>query len=210
MESRVSNDSTVGDLNRHVWRMSFPTMAGMLLQAVYDLVDMIWIGFISPEAVAAVTIFITLFWIVEILNEIVGTSSVSMISQSYGTGDLERTRIISEQTLVFKALLAILGAIIMLVCLKPLLHFFTDDSKVIAHGIEYGVIRLIFLPIFFSSYSVNTIFRCTGDAKTPMKLLITSAIINMVADPLLMFDTIPGTSIKGLGWGMQGAAIATV
>lgn len=210
MESRVSNDSTVGDLNRHVWRMSFPTMAGMLLQAVYDLVDMIWIGFISPEAVAAVTIFITLFWIVEILNEIVGTSSVSMISQSYGTGDLERTRIISEQTLVFKALLAILGAIIMLVCLKPLLHFFTDDPKVIAHGIEYGVIRLIFLPIFFSSYSVNTIFRCTGDAKTPMKLLITSAIINMVADPLLMFDTIPGTSIKGLGWGMQGAAIATV
>ncbi|MDD3942866.1 MAG: MATE family efflux transporter, partial [Sphaerochaetaceae bacterium] len=66
------------------------------------------------------------------------------------------------------------------------------------------------LPIFFSSYSVNTIFRCTGDAKTPMKLMVISALVNLVADPLLMFDTIPGTSIRGMGWGMRGAAIATV
>jgi putative MATE family efflux protein len=76
--------------------------------------------------------------------------------------------------------------------------------------LEYGVVRALFLPFFFSSYSVNTIFRCTGDAKTPMKLLILSSILNMVADPLLMFETIPGTDLRGLGWGMRGAAIATV
>jgi putative MATE family efflux protein len=185
-------------------------MAGMLLQAVYDLVDMIWIGYISPAAVAATTIFITLFWIVEVLNEIIGTSSVSLISQSYGTGDLERTRLAAEQTLIFKALLATIGAVLMLLVLQPAIGLFSKDPEVIRYGMEYGVIRLIFLPIFFSSYSVNTIFRCTGDAKTPMKLLIFSAILNMIADPLLMFDVIPGTSIRGLGWGMKGAAIATV
>ncbi|MDD2406158.1 MAG: MATE family efflux transporter [Sphaerochaetaceae bacterium] len=210
MRESFDDELIHGPINRQIWKLSFPTMAGMLLQAVYDLVDMIWIGYISPAAVAATTIFITLFWIVEVLNEIIGTSSVSLISQSYGTGDLERTRLAAEQTLIFKALLATIGAVLMLLVLQPAIGLFSKDPEVIRYGMEYGVIRLIFLPIFFSSYSVNTIFRCTGDAKTPMKLLIFSAILNMIADPLLMFDVIPGTSIRGLGWGMKGAAIATV
>ena len=210
MRESFDDELIHGPINRQIWKLSFPTMAGMLLQAVYDLVDMIWIGYISPAAVAATTIFITLFWIVEVLNEIIGTSSVSLISQSYGTGDLERTRLAAEQTLIFKALLATIGAVLMLLVLQPAIGLFSKDPEVIRYGMEYGVIRLIFLPIFFSSYSVNTIYRCTGDAKIPMKLLIFSAILNMIADPLLMFDVIPGTSIRGLGWGMKGAAIATV
>ncbi len=199
-----------GPINKHIWRLSFPTMAGMLLQAVYDLVDMLWIGFISPAAVAATTIFITLFWIVEVLNEIVGASSVSLISQSYGHGDLQRTQLAAEQTLLFKAVLATIGAVGMLLALEGAIKLFTDDPAVVTYAMQYGTIRLLFLPVFFSSYSVNTIFRCTGDAKTPMKLLIFSSVLNMIADPLLMFDVIPGTSLRGAGWGMRGAAIATV
>lgn len=182
----------------------------MLLQGVYDIVDMIWIGHISASAIAATTIFLTLFWAIEVLNEIVGTSSVALISQSYGQNDLAQTQVAAEQTLIFKALLATVGAVVLLILLRPALRLFTTDEEVIAYALEYGIIRLLFLPIFFSSYSVNTIFRCTGDARTPMILLIVSAVLNMVADPLLMFEQIPGTTIRGLGWGMKGAAIATV
>ncbi|MFA7371567.1 MAG: MATE family efflux transporter [Sphaerochaetaceae bacterium] len=201
---------TVGSLNSHILRLSFPTMIGMLLQAVYDLVDMIWIGFISPSAIAAMTLFSTFFWFVEVLNEIVGTSSVSLLAQSYGAADEQRVTKVASQTLLFKFVLATGGAILLALALKPLFSFFTSDTEVITYGLQYGLIRTLFLPVFFSSYSVNTIFRSTGDAKTPMKLLIVTAIINMVADPLVMFDTIPGTRIKGLGWGIRGAAIATV
>jgi len=185
-------------------------MFGLLLQAMYDMVDMIWIGFISPAAVAATTIFITLFWLVEVLNEVVGTSSVSVISQSFGTKDMAKTQLAAEQTLLFKFVLACLGALVLGLLLEPAYRLYTDDPQVIAYGLEYGMIRVVFIPIFFSSYSVNTIFRCTGDAKTPMKLLIVAAITNLIGDPLLMFDVIPGTQIHGLGWGMAGAAIATV
>ena len=182
----------------------------MLLQAVYDIVDMVWIGFISPSALAAATLFGTFFWLVEVMNEVVGTSSVSLISQSHGSGDKERTQLAAEQTLIFKFLLAIVGALILGIFLEDAFRLYTSDPEVIGFGMDYGMIRVVFIPIFFSSYSVNTIFRCTGDAKTPMKLLIGSAILNMILDPLLMFDVIPGTSISGLGWGMKGAAIATV
>ncbi len=210
MKSHQVKHLTDGSVNRQILRLSIPTMVGMLLQAVYDVVDMMWIGFISPAAIAAATLFSTLFWLVEVLNEIVGTSSVALISQSYGAGDNARTKRISEQTLTFKFVVALVGALILGIWLRPLLNIFTSDPVVIEHGMNYGLIRVIFLPIFFSSYSVNTIFRCTGDAKTPMRLLVISALINMIADPFFMFETIPGTSIKGLGLGMQGAAIATV
>jgi putative MATE family efflux protein len=210
MSNTKINDLTTGSINSHIFRLAFPTMVGSLLQTVYDIVDMIWIGFINPSAIAAATLFSSFFWFVTVLNEIVGTSSISMLSQSYGADEKERTAKIAAQTITFKFVLAIGGALLLDFSLKGLFKFFTDDPEVIKYGMEYGMIRVLFLPIFFSSYSINTIFRTGGDAKTPMILLIISAIINMIADPLMMFDVIPGTNIKGLGWGIKGAAIATV
>lgn len=210
MKSPQTTHLTEGPVNRQILRLSLPTMVGMLLQSVYDLVDMVWIGFISPAAIAAATLFGTFFWLIEVLNEIVGTSSVALISQSHGAGDRERTTRIAEQTLTFKFILATIGAMVLGLTLRPLFQIFSNDPAVVSYGMDYGLIRVLFLPFFFSSYSVNTIFRCTGDAKTPMRLLVGSALLNMVADPIFMFDTIPGTSIPGLGLGMKGAALATV
>ena len=207
MSNTKINDLTTGSINSHIFRLAFPTMVGSLLQTVYDIVDMIWIGFINPSAIAAATLFSSFFWFVTVLNEIVGTSSISMLSQSYGADEKERTAKIA-QTITFKFVLAIGGALLLGFSLKGLFKFFTDDPEVIKYGMEYGMIR-VFSPIFFSSYSINTIFR-TGGVPRPMILLIISAIINMIADPLMMFDVIPGTNIKGLGWGIKGAAIATV
>ena len=62
--------------------MSVPTMFGMLVQTLYDVVALIWIGRISGKAVAEVTLFAAFFWVAEILSEIIGSSFVSMITQS--------------------------------------------------------------------------------------------------------------------------------
>ncbi|NMB26689.1 MAG: MATE family efflux transporter [Tissierellia bacterium] len=204
------NDLLTGDLKRNLLRISLPTMFGYILQAVYDMVDMIWVGRISASAVAGVTIFSTVFWLVIVLNEIIGTSSVSLITQSYGKKDIERTRKIVEQTLTFKALVAIISALIISVILEPLLSFFTTDEIVLKSALDYGYIRMFFLPIMFSSYSVNTALRCLGDAKTPMKIMVISSIANIILDPILMFDKIPGTNIPGFNMGVFGAALATV
>jgi putative MATE family efflux protein len=200
----------MGRLQREIRRMSLPTMWGFLCQALYDMVDMLFIGMMDKAAVAAATLFITVFWVLDILNEIVGASSVSMISQAWGAHDKERTRLVSQETLWFKVVLAIIGATVMIAVLPAYYRFFSDDPQVVGYGLSYGVIRLAFLPVFFSSYTVNTIFRCTGDAKTPMRLLVAASVINIVLDPLLMFSTVPGTTIPGLGLGIAGAAWATV
>lgn len=199
-----------GNLTKQLFKQSIPTMSGYMFQALYDMVDLLWIGFISSSAVASMTIISTVLWAIDVFNEIVGTSSVSLLSQYYGAQDNEKTSIVAERTLAFKFIWALAGSIIMIAVLRPLVCFFSKDSEVINYALEYGYLRILFIPIFFSSYSVNTIFRCTGQSQTPMRLLIVSATINMILDPILMFETVPIIGIKGFNLGMLGASIATI
>lgn len=210
MNDNTQNDLLLGNTRDNLLKMSVPTMLAYLLQSIYDLIDIFWIGKMSSSAVAGVTIFSTIFWMVEVLNEIIGTSSISLISQSYGSGNEKKTRITVEQTVTFKALVAIIAAAIMLVILKPLLGFFTTDKNVMTSALNFGYIRIFFLPIMFSSYTVNTALRCLGDATSPMKIMMFSSVLNMILDPILMFKKIPGTNIPGLNLGVFGAAVATV
>ena len=210
-----SNDQLLhGNMSKQLLRLSLPTMGGYMFQSLYDMVDLFWIGFISADAVASMTIISTMFWLVDVFNEIVGTSSVSLISQYHGSGNKGKTATASERTLAFKFIWSLAGALFMAAFLRPLVGFFSKEQAVITYALDYGYIRVLFIPIFFSSYSVNTIFRCTGDAKTPMKLLTMAAIMNMILDPLLMFEEIPLvtslTGLRGFGMGMAGAAWATV
>jgi len=190
--------------------VSMPTMFGFFAQTLYDLIDMVWIGRISAQAVAGVAIFVTIFWFADIVNEIIGISSVSLISQNYGAGKLEKTKQIIEQSIFFKAIVSLIMSVILILILRPLSVFFSNDPMVVNHILDYGIIRSIFLPFMFSSFSVNTALRCIGDARNPMFIMILTSILNIVLDPILMFDIIPGTSIAGMGLGIQGAAIATV
>lgn len=210
MKAAEKNQLLSGNLKKNLIKLAIPTSVGYALQSMYDMVDIYWIGKISGTAVAGVTIFSTIFWIVIVLNEIIGSSSISLITQSYGKNDMERTKRVIEQTLTFKMLVAIIAAIIVAIILEPLLWFFSKDKLVIEAALEYGYIRIFFLPIMFASYSVNTALRCLGDSKTPMKIMIFSSLVNIVLDPVFMFKRIPHTNLPGLGLGVFGAALATI
>lgn len=209
-------DLTKGSITKNLLFMSVPTMMGFFAQTLYDVVDMMWIGRISFEAVAGVTIFVTIFWVVEVLNEIIGSSSISLISQSYGEGDKEKTKKIIEQTITFKALVAIIASIFLYLFIKPLALFFDSNPLVVKSVISYGYIRIYFVPIMFSSFTVNTALRCIGDAKKPLYLMLVSSIMNVILDPIFIFKSLHikflfiDFTLKGFGMGVFGAALATV
>ena len=212
MRKNKVRDLTQGSVYGNILYMALPTMFGFFAQTLFSVVDMIYIGRISSEAIAGVTIFGTIFALVYVFNDIVGTSSISLISQSYGEKNYKRTSKVIEQTIVFKALIALIAGLVMAIILKPLIFFFTKDVITQQAALDYGYIRFFFLPIMFSSYTVNTAMRCVGDSKNPLKIMIFSAFLNIVLDPLFMFDSINlhFFSIPGLGLGVFGAALATV
>ena len=205
----MTRDLTKGNIFKNLIIMSVPTMIGFSAQMVYDLVDIFWIGKISSDAIAGVTVFTTLFWVIEALNEIIGVSSISLISQAFGRKNIKETNLAIEQTITFKFIMAALAAIILSIFLEPIMGLFGGEDLV-NNGLEYGYIRMFFLPIMFSSYSVNTALRCIGDSYTPMFIMIFVSIVNIILDPIMMFETIPLLNIPGLNLGIFGAAVATI
>ena len=205
----MTRDLTRGSILKNLLMISIPTMIGFSAQMIYDIVDIFWLGRISGQAIAGVTIFSTIFWIVESLNEVIGVSSISLISQSFGKKDIPGTNRAIEQTITFKFIVAALAALFLALFLKPIMGFFSDTT-VTSIGLEYGYIRLFFLPVMFSSYSVNTALRCIGDAKTPMFIMLGTSLLNVILDPFLIFDTVPFIGCPGAGLGIFGAALATV
>lgn len=206
MPRELTKGSVVGNL----LAMSVPTMLGMLGQTMYDVVDLMWIGRISSKAVAGVTLFTSIFWLVEVLNEVIGMSSVALITQSVGAGDRERTSRVIEQTIVFKAVMASIAAILLYVGLEPALRLFSKDAEVVAAGLAYGRIRTFFIPIFFMTYSCFTALRSTGDPASQMWIMLASSVLNIFLAPILMFEEIPFVGWRGAGMGVFGAGLATV
>ena len=206
----MSRDLTKGPIVGNLLAISVPTMFGMLGQTLYDVVDLFWIGRISGSAVAGVALFSSILWLVEVLNEVIGVSSVALITQTYGAGNKARTSLVIEQTIVFKAFMAIIAAVFLYFGLEPLVRFFSSDPEVVASALAYGHIRIFFMPVFFATYSCFTALRCTGDPKSQMWIMLGVSILNAVLDPLFMFAEIPYLGWKGLGLGVFGAGLATV
>ncbi|HQA66603.1 MAG TPA: MATE family efflux transporter [Bacillota bacterium] len=190
--------------------LSIPTMLGMMFDMLYELVDMAWVAMLSINSVAAVTIFATIWWILNMVNDIVGTSSVTIISRYFGAGNREKTIEAIEQTIIFKFLLALIVGILMSFIIPYILSPLAGNSQVLEESVLYGRIRLITLPLAFSSYSVNTALRCIGDAKKPLYIMAVSGLLNMILDPIMIFDVIPFIGVRGMGLGIAGAAYATV
>lgn len=205
-----NRDLTKGNIMKNLIAMAIPASMAFLAQTLYSLVDMIWVGRLSTEAVAAITVFSSVYFMVFVLNNIVGQGSVPVISQAYGAKDMKKTRLAISNTFSFKFIVGVVASFTLLIILEPILHLLTDDMVVINLAMEYGKIMMIFLPLFFSLYTIKTALRCCGDAKSPMIITFASSILNIILDPIFMFETIPVINMPGLGMGVYGVAVATV
>ncbi len=205
----MKKDLTKGNVFSNLMFMSIPAILGHLAKSFYDIVDMFWIGRISASAVAGVTVFTSILYFIWVLSSIIGTSSVSMISQSFGAKNENKTKEVIEQAIAFKIVVAIFTMIIVWPILHHLIAFITDDGLVISQALEYGYVRLLFLPILFAAATMNTALMCVGNSQKAMTIMISTALLNIVLDPIMMFETVPILGIQGLGLGIVGAAWAT-
>lgn len=201
---------TEGNLFRSILTMSIPSMVGMIFEMLYEIVDMAWVARLSINAVAAITIFATVWWILDIVNSVIGTSSVTLIARYFGSGDKEKTVEVIEQTIIFKFILALVTGVIVGIVIPYVLKPLSNNNEVLQMSTIYGRIRLLTLPLAFSSYTVNTALRCIGDARKPLYLMMFTALMNAVLDPIMIFEVIPFTNLRGMGLGIAGAAYATV
>lgn len=210
-------DLTVGSEYKNLMFLAVPGAIGRFFENIHHIINMIWIGLMggafATQAQAGIVIFGTANSIHQMLNNMFGPGSVTIISRFWGAKDYERSAWASEQTITLKFLIGLLGSVAGIFTLKYLLAFAGADStvdpatsqSVMSVAIVYGRILLWELPIVFVYYTLNTIFRCTSDAPSSMTLNIISSVINTILDPIFI-----------LGWGLipkmgiAGVAYATL
>ncbi|MDI3537191.1 MAG: hypothetical protein PWP52_905 [Bacteroidales bacterium] len=188
-----------------LFKLAIPVMIGMASQAIYNVVDSIYVGHISKEALSAVTLAFPIQMILIAIS--VGTSVgvTSLISRSLGEGERKKAGLAAENAILISLVLGALVAILGLALAVPITKIFTSDPVLIDMTSRYIRIIMIGSMALFTPQVLQGILQGEGNTLIPMVMMIASAALNVVLDPLLIF---------GLGFfpelGIEGAAYATV
>lgn len=185
---------------RALWRLAAPMIAGMSVHTLYMIADFAFIGTISDEAVAGVTLVGPLFFVLIALLNGSGTAYTALIAQALGREDPAEANRVASGSVGFSLLLA-LGLTAVGLTLGPQI-LRAAGAQGVVHAQAWGYFWIISLsvPLFFVSSALRAVLTGEGDTTTPMVIMALSTVVNLGLDWLL---------ILGLGWGTAGAALAT-
>ncbi|HVP38220.1 MAG TPA: MATE family efflux transporter, partial [Candidatus Saccharimonadales bacterium] len=194
-----TRDLTRGPLLRTVVSMGVPSAIGFSAQTAYTLVNLFWVGRLGTAALAGVTLFSALLYVLWSFNEMVGTGSVPIITRRLGEQDIPGATEAIYQTLFFKFAIALVVGVGGAMLAGPLVHQMNGRGEAAAQAVAYGRLASLTLPLLYCMVTVWTVLRSAGRAGAAMKLMMASVALNMALDPLFML---------ALGMGVRGAPVA--
>jgi len=195
---------TEGNTVKTIWILAFPIMIGNILQTAFNVVDMIWVGRLGPEAIASVAMggAVLLVVITLIIGLSMGTQS--LIARFAGAKKQADAENVAMQSLIIGAILSIILAVVGLIFARPILQALGAKAAILEQGQDYLRIILAGGLVMVYLFLVNAVFRASGDTLTPMLIMVGATLLNIILDPLMIF---------GIGFprmGVAGAALATV
>jgi putative MATE family efflux protein len=197
-------DFTTGNLNRAILLLAIPMVMEMVLESLFAVVDVFWVGRLGADAIATVGLTESLLSLVMAISFGLSLSTTAMVARRIGEKDPAGAAVAGVQAI---AIGLAISAIIGIPCLfygPDLLRLMGASPQVIAVGSGYARIALGGSAAIMMLFLNNAIFRGAGDAAIAMRLLWVSNIINLVLDPCLIFGWGPFPKL-----GVTGAALAT-
>jgi putative MATE family efflux protein len=197
-------DFTAVDLNRAILLLAIPMILELVLESLFAVVDVFWVGRLGPDAVATVGLTESLLYLVFAVGLGLSLSTTAMVARRIGEKDPAAAADAGVQAIVIGLGFSLLVGAPCIYFAPNLLRMMGASPQIVAVGSGYtrialggcGAIMLLFLN--------NAIFRGAGDAAIAMRLLWVSNIINLILDPCLIFGWGPFPKL-----GVTGAALAT-
>ncbi len=178
-----------------------PAIIGMLVQAIYNIVDAIFVGRIGTEAIAAIAIAFPIFMLIATLGLAMGVGASSYISRLLGEKNIQQANHTASTALFTTVGLALLFALFGSIFLQQMLRAFGATDTVLPYAMKYSGILVIGSIFTMSNMCMSNMLRAEGSVKISMIGLSIGAILNIILDPIFIFT---------LGMGIKGAAAATV
>jgi putative MATE family efflux protein len=190
---------------KEVIAYGIPSMGGFVVAAFNEMVDLFWLAKVGTEPVAAVTVFMTIYWMIMTYNIIAGVGSSAIIARRYGEGNFDGSATAIRAVFNMKFVGGTLIGLITMLSLGWIMPLMAVEPAVEVMCYEYGYWMLVSAGIVACTYSVYTAFRCIGMPKMAWWMQVLCAGTNMILDPFLIFGWGPFPEM-----GIEGAAIATV
>lgn len=181
------------------WKLSLPIIAFCIFDAIYSIVDMLWVSKISVEAFFALGVSIPIVSLIFSFGDSIGQGTNSIMSRFIGSGDYES----SYNALIHGMILANVVWAIAIFCLLFAngILFYLDKADSYILVFDYLVPIVVFAYIFIFINLFSETLQAEGNSTVPTVLMISSNILNIILDPIFIFT---------LDLGIKGAAYATV
>ena len=185
-----------------IGKFAIPAIISMLVSALYNVVDQIFIGQgVGMLGNAATNVAFPVTTIATALALLLGIGGASNYNLEMGAGREKKASSIAGTALSTLVITGVILAVAVLLFLRPLLSLFGATTDVMPYAVDYLGITAVGLPFYALSIGGNHIVRADRSPTYSMTCVLTGAIINTILDPLFIF---------GFGWGIKGAAWATV
>lgn len=179
-----------------------PAIIAMTASSLYNMVDSIFIGQgVGALAISGLAITFPFMNIAAAFGTLVGIGASTLVSVKLGQKDYTSAKKVLGNVFILNIIIGVIFTIISLVFVDPILYFFGASENTIFYAREYMVIILLGNVITHLYFGLNNVLRSSGHPQKAMMLTITTVVVNTILDPIFIFV---------FGWGIQGAAIATV
>ncbi len=198
-------DFTSGNLNRAILLLAIPMVLEMVLESLFAVVDVMWVGRLGADAIATVGITESMLSLVFAIGLGLSLSTTAMVARRIGEQDPEGAAVAAVQAVALGLGVSLLIGVPCLLYGPRLLGLMGASPEIVRIGGSYTRIALGGGGVVLMLFLNNAIFRGAGDAAIAMRLLWLSNIINLVLDPCLIFGLGPFPRL-----GVTGAAVSTL
>ena len=207
METTKENKMGVMPINKLLVTMSLPIVISMLIQAMYNLVDSVFVAQINADALTAVGMSFPMQSLMIAFQTGLGVGMNALVSRYLGQKMPSEAGKAATHALILTALNYVAFFIVGLTALPAFFSLQTQSDAIAGYGVEYlSIVCCCSFGLFFQIY-VERILQATGKTMLSMISQITGAVLNIALDPVFIF----GVDFLGIApMGVKGAAIATV
>ena len=198
MNSTKNVKILLGDPRKAIIKLSIPMMIAMMVQALYNIVDGIWVAGLGKNGLAAIGLFFPIFMIMLALAAGIGVGGSSTVSRKIGEKNKELTDSAASYTLIIGLLIGILMTILFYPFAKQIFLLLGAKGKVVDLAASYSRILFAGSIILVFSNVANGILRGEGDTKRVMYAMVTGTLLNIILDPLFIYTFKLG--VIGAAW----------
>ena len=197
-------DLTQGSVVKHLVQMASFLAVSMVVQTLYLLADLYWVGRLGKEAIAAVGVAGNLTMIILALTQMLGVGTTALISQATGRKEQARAELIFNQSWIMSLVVAFLLGVVGFAVRDFYSESLTANAATASLAKSYLVWFIPGMLLQFPLVALGSALRATGIVKPAVGLQVLSVVLNMILAPLLIFGLI---GLPRLG--VTGAALAT-